>query len=73
MPSTSSGGKGAKDKITENESSVPVLSNEQASFPAEERNMQNETSSSSAEHLEDKKTPPMSKKPKESKRHCVEK
>jgi hypothetical protein len=39
MPSTSSGGKGAKDKITENESSVHVLSNEQASFPAEERNM----------------------------------
>jgi hypothetical protein len=28
--------------------------------------MQNKTSSSSAEHLEDKKTPPMSKKPKNS-------
>ena len=33
--------------------------------------MQNKTSSSSAEHLEDKKTPPMSKKPKKSPRDIV--
>jgi hypothetical protein len=39
MPSISSEGKGAKDKITENKSFVPVLSYERASFPAEERNM----------------------------------
>jgi hypothetical protein len=31
-------------------SSLPVLSNEQASFSVEERKMQNKTSSSSAEH-----------------------
>jgi hypothetical protein len=64
-------GKGAKDKITENESSVPVLSNKQASFPAAERNMQNKISALSAGHLEDKKTPHMGKKPKISPRAIV--